>query len=520
MRFPVSRSVTIRLLCEGSAICVLDFMILSHWCFAQDVVNEPRKSPLPPRITISKETTWATEPLDERGFVDYFAVINSRISAGVTPENNAVVPLYRALGPMPDGTRQPEDFFRLLGMPVPPDDGKYYSPPREGWPDGTLKEPWKESDYPWVVAWFRSQAEQMNAIVEASERSESFSPLVNGPDAPLLAVLLPGIQRARDCGRALIARAMWKLGEGSRFDAWRDLMAAHRLGRLVGRGPTGIEGLVGVAIERQAMDGELRLIAETQPPAKQTALFLRQLDRLPPRGSFVEKIDICERAIYLDSCIRLARRQLTFEEAADGPAFEHISLRPFAEEALIRDIDWDEVLRSLNQWFDRLTAASRHPSFKERNAALSELRQEVSKLSQARKQKYGWLVIVADQSTRTRFTADVLVSRYLPGVQHLVTYEDRAVQRTRNIELALALSAWRGDHDSYPKSLAELVPKYLESVPLDFFIDQPLRYERTTDGYRFYSFGPNGTDDKGRGEDDKPSGDDLTVQMPLAKVNQ
>ncbi len=482
--------------------------------------QEARNPPQPafvPKITISKETTWATEPLDERGFVDYFAVINRQFGAGVTPENNAVVPLYRALGPRPDGTRQPEDFFRLLGMPVPPEDGKYYSSPRDGWPDGALNGPWKEADYPWLVAWFRSQAEPLEAVVEASERSESFSPLVNGPDAPLMTVLLPGIQRSRDFGRALVARAMWKLGEGSRFDAWRDLMAAHRLGRLVGRGPTGIEGLVGAAIERQAMDAELRLIAETQPPAKQAALFLRQQQRLPPRGSFVEKIDSCERAIYLDSCIRLARRQLTFQEAADGPAFEHVSLRPFAEEALIRDIDWDEVLRSLNRWFDRLAVASRLPSFKERDAALIELRDDVLKFSKDRKQKYDWLVILADQSTRTRFTADLLASRYLPSVHHLARYDDRSIQRTRNLELALALSAWRGDHDSYPKSLAELAPKYLESIPLDLFTDQPLRYERTADGYRFYSLGSNGTDDEGRGEDDKPRGDDLAVQMPLPK---
>ena len=45
-----------------------------------------------PKITISKEATWGTEPLDERGFVVDFEAINRRFSAGVTPENNAVVP--------------------------------------------------------------------------------------------------------------------------------------------------------------------------------------------------------------------------------------------------------------------------------------------------------------------------------------------------------------------------------------------------------------------------------------------
>ncbi len=494
--------------------CVILPIILINMCFGQEARVVPQPA-FVPKITISQETTWATEPLDERGFVDYFAVINRRFSVGVTPENNSVVPLYRALGPKPDGTRQPEEFFRLLGMPVPPDDGKYYSALREGLPETTYQAPWKSADFPWIVAWFRSQEEQLNAVVEATERTEYFSPLVNGPDEPLMMVLLPGIQRSRDFARALVARAMWKLGEGSRFDAWRDLIATHRLGRLVGRGPTGIEGLVGAAIERQAIEGELRLISETQPPAKQVALFLRQLQRLPSRGSFADKIDSCERAIYLDAYIRLARRRLTFEEAVDGPAFEDVSFRPLVEEALIREIDWDAVLCSCNRWFDRLVAVSHLKSANERRNAMRELNEDLLKLTQNRKQKYAWLVVLAEPSTRTQFTADLLVSRFLPNVQHLFRHEDRVIQKTRNLELAFALSAWRGDHDSYPKTLAELAPKYLESLPLDLFTDQPLRYERTADGYRLYSFGPNGTDDEGRGEDDLPRGDDLAVQMPM-----
>ena len=87
----------------------------------------------------------------------------------------------------------------------------------------------------------------------------------------------------------------------------------------------------------------------------------------------------------------------------------------------------------------------------------------------------------------------------------------------RNLEVAFALSAWRGDHDSYPESLADLVPKYLEAVPLDLYTDRPLRYERMADGYCVYSVGNNGIDDEGRGYKDKPEGDDLAVRMPLPK---
>ena len=42
-------------------------------------------------VTISKETTYITEPLRADGYPDYVAALNQRFSQGVTPENNAAV---------------------------------------------------------------------------------------------------------------------------------------------------------------------------------------------------------------------------------------------------------------------------------------------------------------------------------------------------------------------------------------------------------------------------------------------
>jgi hypothetical protein len=40
-------------------------------------------------FTISKETTYFTEPLDEAGYVDYLGALNKLCHEGVMPENNA-----------------------------------------------------------------------------------------------------------------------------------------------------------------------------------------------------------------------------------------------------------------------------------------------------------------------------------------------------------------------------------------------------------------------------------------------
>ncbi|MGQ9649354.1 MAG: hypothetical protein ACUVXJ_04525 [Phycisphaerae bacterium] len=62
----------------------------------------------------------------------------------------------------------------------------------------------------------------------------------------------------------------------------------------------------------------------------------------------------------------------------------------------------------------------------------------------------------------------------------------------------LAVAAYRNDHGRFPESLDELVPRYLEAVPMDPFTSQPLRYRLDTEeGYRLYSVGEDGKDDGG-----------------------
>ena len=62
---------------------------------------KPKAAVPSPKITISKETTWFTEPLRSDGFVDYLEAVNRHFSKDITAENNACVLLYQAMGPRP-----------------------------------------------------------------------------------------------------------------------------------------------------------------------------------------------------------------------------------------------------------------------------------------------------------------------------------------------------------------------------------------------------------------------------------
>jgi hypothetical protein len=70
---------------------------MRSWC-AEPAGNQRVEAPRV-KVTISKETTYITEPLRPDGYPDYLAALDQRRSEGVTPENNAAVPLMRALGP-------------------------------------------------------------------------------------------------------------------------------------------------------------------------------------------------------------------------------------------------------------------------------------------------------------------------------------------------------------------------------------------------------------------------------------
>mgnify|MGYP003889327817 CR=1 FL=1 len=67
----------------------------------------------------------------------------------------------------------------------------------------------------------------------------------------------------------------------------------------------------------------------------------------------------------------------------------------------------------------------------------------------------------------------------------------------------LALHAFHLKQGRYPATLNELVPEYLQRVPVDPFDDgAPLHYRRRDDKYALWSIGPDGVDNGGVPIDD------------------
>jgi hypothetical protein len=526
-----------------------------------------------PRITISRETTYLTGPLRPDGYVDYVAALNAELSRGVTPENNAVVPLMRAFGPRPIDEKQRAAFFEMLGVPVPPEEGHYFisldqyvtrlheesrvgrrapsrsdgrrAPPTQtpapdpvaeskkayGQLDQAQARPWSKEEFPMIAGWLEANREPMERIAEAAKRPRCYVPLVSSGDSPMLSVLLPLISPMRDGARALQARAMLRLHDGKLDEAWQDLLACHRLARHAGQGPFLVDGLVAIVVERAPLRGDAALAHYGHPTAARIAQMKADLAGLPPMPRMADRFDHGERFFFLHAVATFARKGVSHVRDITGGLPDSKS-PGLLEGALLAGVDaavdWDEPLRMGNQWYDRLAAAARKPTRPERAAAMAGLEKDMKALAAGFKDPKRiaerFLEKMPSQAAG-RWMGEALVAVFLPGCQAVIAAEDRLAAETVLRDVVLALAAYRADHGKYPDRLADLKPNYRAETK-DPFSSGELIYRPAADGFLLYSVGPNGKDDGGRnhsdysGDESPPpeasQWDDIAIHMPVS----
>jgi hypothetical protein len=484
-----------------------------------------------PKLPIGKETTYVTGPLDKEGYIDYEAALNRRLGKGVSPEKNANVLLWKALGPRPEGGKgMPAEFFQYLGIEEPPEKGDYFIPlgrysthrlkldPAESrtlheQQSRAIQRRWSAKDYPHLASWLKANEKPLALVIEASKRPQYFNPLVsNRKEVPtsLIDVLMPSVDQSRELAHALAARALLRAGEGKFDEAWQDLLACHRLGRLVARGGTTIEALVGMAIDRVATDADLAYLTHEGLTTKQVRGCLEDLRGLPPLPSVADKTNLCGRITHLQF-MQILRRggPGALEALADGGPPKKPSPE---EQKVLAAIDWESALRDGNRWYDRIVAALRIKDRPGREQALEAIGEDAEtqvKVSAAMRKG----TVPAKELGRS--LGNLMVSLAIASIRRVQHFADQAEQVQRNCDLAFALAAYRLDKGRYPAKLADLAPKYLAKVPGDLFSGGPLVYRRDGKGYLLYSVGINGKDEAGRRSDDEPAGDDLSVRMPL-----
>jgi len=537
---------------QRASICVafqVALLVGTNLAGAEDIPKQPvpskpvegvkEKKPFV-AVTISRETTYITQPLRKDGYVNYVAALNQRIGAGVTPANNAAVLFLKAMGPDQILPQFRAEYCRLLEIEPLPAKGDYYIPAnicvktvsnaaRPVPPQGeekeqdvyttqvtpAMKRPWSRNVFPALVGWLAANEKPLALLVEASKRPRRYDPLIP-ENGCVISTLLPMLNQHREAARALTVRAMLRAGDGKPDEAWQDLLACHRLARLAGQGPTLIDALVAIALDGLACRGDQGLL-QTPLTAAQIARMRADLDHLPPLPRMVDKIDVAERFMFLDSVAMVARDG--FHHLGDLTGGKNDGFFESMFDAMARmAVDWDRVLRIGNFWYDRTAEACGKPTRTEREAALGKIDKDLRKLAAEAKdwRSQGLAMLGSPRSAVSGRIGNIFVSLLLPAVGKTVIAEDRATVQFDLTRLAFALAAYRADHGAYPARLAELAPHYVATIPNDLFNASDLHYRPEGSGFLLYSVGPNGKDDGGKGYDENSQGqgwDDITVRI-------
>ena len=565
--------------------------------------------PAKPKITVSKETTYVTEPLRADGCVDYVAALNQRRSEGVTPENNAMVLFWQAFGPKDIDPKIRKPYFEMLGISDLPENGDYfvqfadYLQQSMGWkqkfgdtPEDEEKEreawkqlgraqgkPWSKEEYPLFAALLEKNEKALQLIVDGAQRSRCYSPLI-----PIQGESLERSDRImiwsdlRDAIRQLTLRAMLQFHQGEWGLAWSDLLTCYRLGRQ----SYGANCVAAMTFDSMASFSILAFAQHGDISAEQARRWQADLRHLPRRFPLRETWNVDMRLGYLDQIIYTAMRSLQERDAPakagrlpDLSGLGALAVHAKAKQLYITDprIDWNDALRYCNARVDRAVAAFAQPSSRQQCDAWRRLRAEAeefagqamdhaslprvpteiestmqivfdwidkqvpgfapehetdprSQIKQAVEQAF--LPLDLSPNEVTHHYVDLVVRSSCTEGELVARNETTARTWDNLIYLALGLAAYRYDHQSYPRQLADLSPTYMEQIPEDPFADEAFHYRPEKDGYLIYSVGPNGKDDDGKNHDvayqeplekdgEEPidkSWDDIAIRMPRKQI--
>ena len=436
-----------------------------------------------PQITVSRVTTYFVEPLDDKGHVDYAEALNRKGSAGVTPENNAAVLLARAVNPalISEEVRAKNREYQIE-FPRPGEvcftqfTGKDASKELER----TL--PWTADHNPALAAWVETQEAHFDLAVEASKRTRFFEPLcgqlLTSPEG-----MHGSISDLRD---GIGCRAALRLGQGDAAAAWDDLLAMHRLSRLVGARQSTLSVLIALGLHRRAVDGTLVLVRSpllTRQLLQQMQFDLRNLAPLPRIIDTHEH----ERCQFLELSQTVFRWRahanlIHMWQGADEVAYKV----PFSFTRRVFNIE--DVLKRANEWHDRWQRIAAIPS---RVAQRVELQLFLDDLRHAPCNSWAEAGLHG-----SRAMADSQMNSF--GSQSLgFKSDERASARCIVLQALLATRLFQMRHGTDPAKVEDLDPDFMSEPPIDPFTELPLKYTHVDGEIRIYSVWLNGVDDGG-----------------------
>ena len=369
--------------------------------------------------------------------------INQHFGKGVSPDENAVVLVYKAFGPHPEtpGRR------RLLST-IQIRSGSGRQTVRQG-AEGL----WTRKQCPHVLKWLEVNEKPVDVMIKATHRPKWYSPMIppvgeDGRQQGIMMTLLPASQQIRSIARYFAARTHLAIAEKRFEDAWTDILNCHRLGRMQAKGPTVIDYLVGIAITSIASDLHVRFVRTAKPSVEKLLEMRDEYRELPEFPHPADQIEITERTMVLDLYSSL--------EHGDYEVFEsavNVSIDP-ADRVALSLVNWNlarahgmeayDELRELMKIKDPLPRSKRIAAWSEKLKANGTV--SLDSIFN------GFLKKGDVSGTVDTVVSDALVNTFLPAMGAVDTARTRAFVRLQNLETYFALELFREKNGQYPNS--------------------------------------------------------------------
>ena len=280
---------------------------------------------------------------------------------------------------------------------------------------------------------------------------------------------LPGLGNVRHGVRLLTLEAMLHAERGNSDMAVASTLTAFRIGRSLQGEPILICHLVRIACDRETLEAVERCLQHSSLTDAQLAGLSEALELAEcPDGLLRAMLGEC--ATGVDAFQKIAASPLAAGQLGVSGLGGDGMMAAYTAAGLL-DLD---ALSLLNYYEQLVDAASSPPD------------QQAARLVAAE----SWLTSLPEWRT-------LVTQIWAPGVSGVGKHFERHLANVHAARLTVAVERYRLAHGTLPEGLEDLAPQFVETVPLDPFDGNAMRYAVTPSGYAVYSIGEDGNDDGG-----------------------
>jgi hypothetical protein len=311
-----------------------------------------------------------------------------------------------------------------------------------------------------------------------------------------MATILSEAQDLRQGAEVLVADVVVKTKDGRTTEALEDISALFGIAAHVKQEPFAVTLLIAKSVEEIALEALEHVLARARPtPAELTSL------KLPPQ--LVSYVYALQRVFRAEEAMWLG-------EASDGG-----NVRALLEMALRPSGDRTSLPAALGVWATLYRVFLIEGDLAAYQKEIKRWGRELAGPEPFRHEPFPFGFVEHGRDRPMAAQLGPVPGEFLDPLRWMWSAAGKAEAVQRLAWVAAAAARFRASAKADLQRLDQLVPEYLDAVPLDPFDGKPLKMVRTDKGLVLYSIGPDKKDDGGsppKAEDWRLG--DVSIRLP------